>query len=124
MTTSEPKSCEYCGNSFGCGAKAEGCWCAEVTLDEQIRDELKLRFQDCLCPACLNALADQPSIIIVTYPNGASEIIHGAVRVDTRNYHEGMFDFYDEHGTLLKQITMNANIEWKIVNPNNSEKTI
>ncbi|HQZ95509.1 MAG TPA: cysteine-rich CWC family protein [Pyrinomonadaceae bacterium] len=123
MTTSEPKICGSCGNSFGCGAKADGCWCVNVSLPPEIADDLKLKYEDCLCPVCLTALETLPSIV-VTYPNGATEIIAGAVRADTENYHEGMFDFYDERGTLLKQISMSANIDWKLIGPKNSENTI
>lgn len=121
MTISEPKICGSCGGSFGCGAEAQGCWCVDVSLAPKIGDSLQLKYENCLCPACLNALATQASIL-VTYPNGATEIIAGAVRVDTDNYHEGMFDFYDERGTLLKQISMSANIDWKLIDPNNAEK--
>ena len=28
-----------------------------------------------------------------------------------------MIEFYDNRGTLLKQISMSANIEWKIIGP-------
>lgn len=122
-SSSETKTCESCGNSFGCGAKADGCWCVDVTLDQRIADELKLRFQDCLCPACLNLLASRPSMI-VTFADGATEMIAGATRVDTTNYHEGMFDFYDERGTLLKQISMSADIEWKSIDPAGSKDKI
>ncbi|MEQ1603984.1 MAG: cysteine-rich CWC family protein [Pyrinomonadaceae bacterium] len=116
MTTSEPKVCGSCGNTFGCGANAEGCWCAGISLAPEIADGLKVKYEDCLCPQCLSTLATTPSII-VTYPDGATEIIAGGARVDTENYHEAMVDFYDRHGTLLKQISMRANIEWKIIDP-------
>jgi len=121
MTTSEPKICGSCGNVFGCGAKAEGCWCVDFSIASEIAAELKLKYEDCLCSACLSAVTTQASIL-VTYPNGATEIITEGVRVDTDNYHEGMFDFYDERGTLLKQISMSANIECQIVDPKYSEK--
>lgn len=116
MTTSEPKICDSCGNSFGCGARADGCWCEGVSLTPEIADALRLKYEDCLCQTCLTDLATKPSIV-VTYPNGTIEIISGGSRVDTQNFHEGMIDFYDERGTLLKQISMNANIEWKIIDP-------
>jgi len=89
----------------------------DVALAPAIADDLRVKYQDCLCPKCLGALATQPSII-VTYPDGTTETVPGAVRVDRENYHEGMFDFYDEHGTLLKQISMSANIDWEIITPN------
>ena len=50
--------------------------------------------------------------IIVTYPDGSTETMADAVRVDTQNFHEGMFDFYDARGTLLRQIDMGSGITW------------
>jgi hypothetical protein len=49
----------------------------------------------------------------VTYPDGSTEIIVGATRVDQQNFHEGMYDFYDERGTLLRQINMGSGIKWE-----------
>lgn len=51
----------------------------------------------------------------VTYPDGSVEIIARATRVDTQNFHEGMYDFYDERGTLLVQIDMHSRISWNVV---------
>ena len=116
MTTSENKPqtkiCESCSEQFGCGAQLEGCWCVEVPLKDDVAADLRSKYKDCLCPNCLNSLAIHPSIV-VTYPNGATETILGAIRVDTENFHEGMLDFYDGRGVLLKQISMSANIDWK-----------
>jgi hypothetical protein len=36
--------------------------------------------------------------IRITYPDGVTEIIPEAIRVDQQNFHEGMYDFYDERG--------------------------
>ena len=36
----------------------------------------------------------------IIYPDGSTEIIAQATRVDTQNFHEGMYDFYDERGNL------------------------
>lgn len=49
----------------------------------------------------------------VTYPDGSTEIIVGATRVDQQNFHEGMYDFYDDRGTLLRQIDMGSGINWE-----------
>lgn len=108
----ESKICGSCGDSFGCGAKFEECWCAEVKLTETAAKNLNTNFTDCLCPKCLRALEAHPGII-VKYPDGTSEMIEGAVRVDTQNFHEGMFDFYDEQGNLLRQIEMGSGISWE-----------
>ena len=50
----------------------------------------------------------------ITYPDGSTELIPEAIRVDQQNFHEGMYDFYDEHGNLLKQIDMRSGIKWEI----------
>jgi hypothetical protein len=56
----------------------------------------------------------EPSII-VTYCDGTTETISGAVTVDTQNFHEGMFDFYDGRGNLLRQIDMGSGITWDAI---------
>jgi hypothetical protein len=53
--------------------------------------------------------------MLVTYPNGSTELIAEATRVDEQNFHEGMYDFYDERGTLLRQISMNSKVTWQLV---------
>ena len=50
----------------------------------------------------------------ITYPDGSAEIIPEATRVDQQNFHEGMYDFYDERGSLLQQIDMHSGITWEI----------
>ena len=102
--------------SFGCGANSEGCWCTQVEILPPVAAELRERYDDCICPVCLTSLSAGPAIV-VTYPDGSVEIIREAVRVDTLNFHEGMFDFYDRGGTLLRQIDMGSDISWKIVSP-------
>jgi hypothetical protein len=49
----------------------------------------------------------------ITYPDGTTEIIPEATRVDQQNFHEGMYDFYDASGNLLKQIDMHSGIKWE-----------
>lgn len=58
--------------------------------------------------------------ILISYPDGSTELIPEAVRVDQQNFHEGMYDFYDERGTLLKQIDMHIPIAWDLVNEEQS----
>ena len=123
--------CEACGEAFGCGARAEGCWCVDVPLSVEAATGLKDKYLNCLCPRCLagaagarmpsgpdsehESLENTPSKdgIAVRYPDGTVEMIGGAMRVDTQNFHEGMFDFYDEQGNLLRQISMNIDISWE-----------
>ena len=52
--------------------------------------------------------------IKITYPDGSTEIIPDAVKVDQQNFHEGMYDFYDERGNLLRQIDMHNQIKWEL----------
>ena len=52
----------------------------------------------------------------IKYPNGSSEIIEEAASVDWRNFHEGMYDFYDKNGALLRQISMHSGIDWELIN--------
>ena len=56
------KICESCGTEFGCGAKLDGCWCTEITLTDAQADDIKAKFNDCLCPACLEKLAAKASM--------------------------------------------------------------
>jgi hypothetical protein len=51
----------------------------------------------------------------ITFPDGSTEIIAHATRVDTQNFHEGMYDFYDDRGVLLFQIDMHSKIRWDLV---------
>jgi hypothetical protein len=51
----------------------------------------------------------------ITYPDGSTEIVPEATKVDQQNFHEGMYDFYDERGNLLRQIDMHSGIHWELV---------
>ena len=53
--------------------------------------------------------------MLIKYPDGSTEIIPEATKVDSQNFHEGMFDFYDERGNLLRQIDMHSRITWEVV---------
>ena len=53
--------------------------------------------------------------MIITYPDGSTEIVPKATRADEQNFHEGMYDFYDERGVLLRQIDMHSKINWEVV---------
>jgi hypothetical protein len=58
----------------------------------------------------------------ITYPDGTTEIIPEATRVDQENFHEGMYDFYDERGNLLRQIDMHSGIKWEVAGDSGEEK--
>lgn len=53
----EAKVCSMCGETFGCGARLDGCWCTDVTVSQETVDSLKADYDDCLCPKCLGSLA-------------------------------------------------------------------
>jgi len=120
--TSEPisKTCEFCGQTFGCGAKLDRCWCSEVTVPAAIAEFVRSKYADCLCSNCLRKISAGAAIVI-KYSDGTCELLPEAVRVDTQNFHEGMIDFYDDRGNLLKQISMNIDLQWEIVNPGREE---
>lgn len=106
-----PSVCESCGGEFVCGAAITGCWCTEIKLSDETRADLRNKFDRCLCRNCLEALAKPYAEL--KYPNGKIEKIAGAVKVDTTNYHEGMYDFYDGRGNLLKQVDMGSGVAWE-----------
>jgi len=60
MTETAPgdveKKCSRCGNAFHCKQEA-GCWCASVQVERATLAEIRTRFADCLCEACLRKLA-------------------------------------------------------------------
>lgn len=49
------KTCESCGEEFGCGAGSETCWCFDVKTSPQVLEKLSTTYGDCLCPKCLEA---------------------------------------------------------------------
>ena len=53
------QKCEACGEEFHCGASVWGCWCAEVQLNEQTRAELRQKYKNCLCRACMEKAANR-----------------------------------------------------------------
>lgn len=50
------KKCSRCGAPFACQQEA-GCWCTEVQVEPSVLAELRARFADCLCEACLRTMA-------------------------------------------------------------------
>jgi len=55
----------------------------------------------------------------ITYPDGTTENTPEAPCVNEQNFHEGMYDFYDERGNLLRQIDMHSGIKWEIADDAN-----
>ena len=60
----------------------------------------------------------------ITYPDGSIETIAEATTVDQQNFHEGMYDFYDERGVLLAQIDMHSRIRWELVDEPESNSAL
>jgi hypothetical protein len=54
--TNVEKKCSRCGEPFSCKQQA-GCWCASLRLQSAMLAELRARYLDCLCEACLRKLA-------------------------------------------------------------------
>lgn len=87
-----------------------------VKTSDETRAEMKQKFAKYLCPKCLGSYATEPTIA-VKYTDGRTKIIAGATRVDTQNFHEGMYDFYNGNGNLLEQISMSEDISWENIGP-------
>jgi hypothetical protein len=52
--------CQACGTTFGCCAdRIETCWCSTVQVSDEAREEIKKKFSDCICPACLAKFAQK-----------------------------------------------------------------
>ena len=48
------QACEACGESFSCEISlGTGCWCGEIKLSDETRQELRAKYTSCLCRACL-----------------------------------------------------------------------
>jgi hypothetical protein len=50
------KRCEACSAPFFC-RPASGCWCETVQVPPEAAVQVRSRFSDCLCPACLPVAA-------------------------------------------------------------------
>jgi cysteine-rich CWC protein len=61
MPATVEKKCSRCGEPFSCQQEAV-CWCATMRLDPATLAELRARFSDCLCQACLRMLAPNEKV--------------------------------------------------------------
>lgn len=50
--------CPRCSAGFACSAKAGGCWCAGVMVDDRVRKDMAMFYKGCLCPQCLQSIED------------------------------------------------------------------
>jgi hypothetical protein len=53
----QQKTCEKCGAKFDCHAPSGPCWCDEIKLKTDTLASLRAKYNDCLCPTCLKAVA-------------------------------------------------------------------
>ncbi len=49
------KICESCGQLFLC--EEGGCWCDAIDLSQTALETIHEKYKDCLCEACLKAIA-------------------------------------------------------------------
>ena len=47
--------CERCGVAFECDPRG-ACWCANVPVPPEALVQIRQKYADCLCPACLKAV--------------------------------------------------------------------
>lgn len=59
-----PRECEACGQLFGCGASLTGCWCMSVKVQAEVREQLRGKYKNCLCPECLARFAQEPNATV------------------------------------------------------------
>ncbi|MDR9433659.1 MAG: cysteine-rich CWC family protein [Spiribacter sp.] len=58
MPEHELKHCLRCGNGFECRqGSIHRCQCVDVVLSDEVREAIAREYDDCLCRACLLALA-------------------------------------------------------------------
>lgn len=47
------KKCSKCQKPFECCNETPGCWCEDVFIDMKTLEELKAKYDNCLCKECL-----------------------------------------------------------------------
>jgi len=58
MPKHETKACPRCGGDFECRVGTiQRCHCADLAIDSEVAEQLALTYGDCLCRACLEAVA-------------------------------------------------------------------
>jgi hypothetical protein len=45
-------TCPKCGTLFTCNPAGK-CWCGEISLSQEMLDDLGKTYKGCLCPDCL-----------------------------------------------------------------------
>ena len=63
MTKHESKTCPHCKNTFECKCgDIINCQCETVKLNQQQRDFILNKYDDCLCAECLAILRSEDNI--------------------------------------------------------------
>jgi hypothetical protein len=84
MPSNLKKTCERCGESFGCFSdKKEPCWCVAMPKLSKIPEQYK----DCLCPKCLNVFAEADQSEASPLTEGEDFFLEKGLMVFTRQYH-------------------------------------
>ncbi|MBI1394482.1 MAG: hypothetical protein GC151_00770 [Betaproteobacteria bacterium] len=64
QTSRSSDTCPRCGARFRCGMQdTPPCACTTVRLTDVVLARLRERYEGCLCPACLRALAADPGLV-------------------------------------------------------------
>lgn len=57
------KTCPRCGKKFECFQdNINLCFCSKIKISSEKINFIKERYSDCLCPKCLNEIANNSSI--------------------------------------------------------------
>jgi len=51
------KHCSKCQATFGCKNEGPGCWCESLQVPLETLGQLRVQYENCLCPACLREYA-------------------------------------------------------------------
>jgi hypothetical protein len=73
MCTHEQKVCPRCKTPFDCKpGNITQCQCFGVNLTTEQRKHIELRYNDCLCRNCLNALQNEAELFRERFIKGNS----------------------------------------------------
>jgi len=65
MSKAEVKNCPRCEQSFECHSSAMFlCQCNQVDLDEEVMEQLRDHYDDCVCLKCLQQVAEGDDILL------------------------------------------------------------
>ena len=56
------KQCSKCKITFECTNEKKGCWCEDLIIDIATLNQLREKYNNCLCPNCLKGYASSDNI--------------------------------------------------------------